>query len=84
MLCLRRILSVVHREWGERIRENTLYRKNWMSCERSPRSSGGFFVLVADVHDWCQGIVRRKGAFHRDSPFNGVGMGLGAAIVVCS
>ena len=51
MLCLRRILSVVHREWGSRIHENTLYRKNWMSCfptlgcERSPRSCGGFFVF---------------------------------------
>lgn len=42
MLCLRRILSVVHRKWGERIRENTLHRKNWMSCKRSPRTSGGF------------------------------------------
>lgn len=55
MLCLRRILSVVHRQRGERIRENTLYRKNWMSCfptlgcKRSPRSSGGFSYLRSEI-----------------------------------
>lgn len=29
VLCLRRILSAVHREWGERIHENTL-----LLCEK--------------------------------------------------